>query len=145
MAEAKQHMSSRSLLMSYAVLALIYCVNNQFTFAVLSRTTPGNLSLFKASTPFLTAILMYVLYGTKLSKLQWAAVVLLTCGITLTQWDDCSGRIRIDPGAFIMLVCSCLLTAFSSVLNADVIKKLEAPMMVTLTLTRSLSLSLPLT
>jgi len=97
---------------------------------VLSRTSPGNLALFKSSTPFLTAILMYFMYGIKLSKLQWVAVMLLTCGITLTQWNDCQGSLRIDGPTFIMLVCSCTLTAFSSVLNADVIKKLEAPMMV---------------
>jgi drug/metabolite transporter (DMT)-like permease len=114
MAEAKVAMT-RPVLINYGILALIYCVNNQFTFYVLSQTTPGMLALFKSSTPLLTAVLSYFLYDGKLSKLQWTAVILLTCGITITSWDDCANSLILEPAVFTVLIMSCSLTAFSSV------------------------------
>lgn len=107
---------------SYFALALIYCLNNQLTFTILSLTNPGNLTLFKSTTPFLTALLQLVVFGTQFTKLRWTSVVILSSGLLLTQWDDCSSSLHINFEAYVALLTSVLLTSLSSVVNARTIK-----------------------
>jgi drug/metabolite transporter (DMT)-like permease len=126
-ADARAHLN-RNMLISYAILAIIYCVNNQITFLVLGLTAPGNLSLFKATTPFLTAVMNYLVFNVQMNKLEISCVIMLTCGLLLTQWNDCTGHLNISPVAFFALLFSCVLTVFSSVLNARVIKTLDTPL-----------------
>ena len=108
--------------LSYISLALIYCLNNQLTFTILSMTNPGNLTLFKSSTPFITAMLQRILFGTPLTKLRWACVVVLCSGLVTTQWNDCTMGFHIEKKAYFALVLSVVLTSLASVLNAKAIK-----------------------
>merc|ERR1711871_239304 len=113
---------SISFIFSYFALALIYCLNNQLTFTILSLTNPGNLTLFKSTTPFLTALLQLLIFGTRFTKLRWISVIILSSGLLLTQWDDCTISLHISLEAYVALLTSALLTSLSSVINAHTIK-----------------------
>ena len=117
---------SLKFILSYFSLAVMYCLNNQLTFVILSMTNPGNLTLFKASTPLMTAMLQWMLFGVPLSKLRWACVIILCTGLVLTQWNDCNMSLHIKAEALLALVFSVLLTSISSVLNASAIQSFSS-------------------
>jgi drug/metabolite transporter (DMT)-like permease len=113
---------TKDLVIPYSILAFIYCANNALTFLALSLTDPGTVGLFKATTPFLTAVIQYFIYKTVITRLEWSCILLLTCGIVLTQWNDCTGKLNIGLGGLIVMCTSVTLTAISSTANAYIIK-----------------------
>jgi len=62
--------------MGYGVLAAGYALNNQLTFHILQLSNPGLLSLAKSTTPLLIAVVSSVVFGERLTRLQWQCVVL---------------------------------------------------------------------
>lgn len=113
---------SLRFVMSYLLLALIYCLNNQLTFAILRLTNPGNLTLFKSTTPFLTAILQLIIFGVPLTKLRWTSVLILSVGLLMSQWNERTTSVNIGLEACLALFASVILTSISSVVNAHTIK-----------------------
>ena len=71
-------------------LALLYAVYNQLTFVVLTKATASTVALFKATTPTLVALLLWLLHGERINKLQWAATVLQMAGLVLVA--EAAGR-----------------------------------------------------
>jgi drug/metabolite transporter (DMT)-like permease len=112
----------RPLVTVYFILAVIYMINNQLTFYMLTLTDPGTVALFKASSPFTTALLEYLVYSKKINELKWVCIILTCLGLILTQWNDCTSSLRASTKACAALIFSVLLTSFSSVMNANVIK-----------------------
>eukprot|EP00301_Raphidiophrys_heterophryoidea_P001412 c10682_g1_i1.p1 GENE.c10682_g1_i1~~c10682_g1_i1.p1 ORF type:complete len:784 (-),score=157.30 c10682_g1_i1:177-2327(-) len=102
----------------YTLLALSYCVNNQLTFWLLADLGPGQLSLGKSIVPMLTAGLLWAVYDDKINSLQWACILLTVAGLLNVLRADSSVN-STTP----LLVVSCLITAFSSVVNARLLQK----------------------
>ena len=123
--EAKKTFVNKEVLTAYVVLALIYCINNQLTFTALALTQPGNVALLKSTTPFLTAILQWFVNNAYMMNLEWISIIFLSCGLTLTQWNDCTSGLRISSAALGVLAFSSCLTAVSSVGNAYMVKKIK--------------------
>jgi len=117
---------SRELLLTYFALAVMYCINNQLTFVILDWTNPGNLTLFKSTTPFLTALLQFIFYKSKISTLRWVSIIILCVGLVLTQWNDCNQSLHVSIRVIALLIVSCLITACSSVLNVEAISSFSS-------------------
>ena len=64
-------------------ISLLYAVYNQLTFVVLTKASASTVALFKATTPTLVALLLWLLHGERINKLQWAATVLQMAGLVL--------------------------------------------------------------
>ena len=112
-------------------LALLYAVNNQLTFVILTMTNAGTLALFKATTPTLVALLLWFIYGDKINKLQWAATLVQFAGLVLvadgmadSADDDDAGGADVNA----LLAASTVLTGLCSVWNSKALKHLDVPM-----------------
>lgn len=109
----------------YVILAIIYCVNNQLTFWLLSTLGAGQLQMGKSVAPMLTAGLLWVFYNEPVNKCQWACLVIFVCGLIgvmggSSPVSNFSGSVSDSTTA--MLVVACNLTAFSSVFNSKMLQ-----------------------
>jgi len=111
-------------------LALLYAVNNQITFVVLTMTNAGTLALFKATTPTLVAMLLWILYGEKINKLQWAATLVQFAGLVLVAdgMSDGSDDGGDSSSVHALLATTTCLTGLCSVWNSKALKCLDVPM-----------------
>ena len=112
-------------------LATVYAVNNQLTFAILTLTGAGTLALFHSATPTLVAVILWLVYGDKINKLQWFATLVQAAGLVLVA--DGMGRDggndsapHLDANA--LLIASAVLTALGSTWNSKALKGIDVPM-----------------
>ena len=64
-------------------LALLYAIYNQLTFVVLTKASSLHGALFKAKAGHTRTLLLWLLHGERINKLQWAATVLQMAGLVL--------------------------------------------------------------
>lgn len=110
----------------YIILAVIYCVNNQLTFWLLSTLGAGQLQMGKSVAPMLTATLLWVFYNEPVNKCQWACLVIFVCGLIGVMGGGSPVSdffTSVTTSTCAMLVVACNLTAFSSVFNAKMLQK----------------------
>lgn len=110
----------------YIVLAVIYCINNQLTFWLLSTLGAGQLQMGKSVAPMLTAGLLWIFYNEPVNKCQWACLVIFVCGLIGVMGGEApvsDFAAGITTSTCAMLVVACNLTAFSSVFNAKMLQK----------------------
>eukprot|EP00462_Mataza_sp_D1_P000931 CAMPEP_0175089234 /NCGR_PEP_ID=MMETSP0086_2-20121207/680_1 /TAXON_ID=136419 /ORGANISM="Unknown Unknown, Strain D1" /LENGTH=399 /DNA_ID=CAMNT_0016361735 /DNA_START=46 /DNA_END=1245 /DNA_ORIENTATION=+ len=116
----------QSLVFGYFVLAVIYCVNNQLTFWLLSTLGAGQLQMGKSVAPMLTAGLLWVFYDEQMNKAQWACLIIFVCGLIgvmgggspISTFFSSLGNPTVA-----MLMIACNLTAFSSVYNSKMLQQ----------------------
>jgi drug/metabolite transporter (DMT)-like permease len=124
---------------AWAVLAILYCINNQLTFWLLVLMGPGQLSLGKSITPMLTAMMLWALFGEEVTRLQWVCIVLSVAGLmcvlqprnpTVTETDDSVDHEVDESSALggVLLLISCLITAVTSVVNAKMVQAGKVPL-----------------
>jgi hypothetical protein len=118
--------SAQGRLPAYACgLALLYCVNNNITFVIFQWADGGNINLIKAGSTFVSALVLLGLLGRRISGVQWAAVLIQSAGLVITQFGaNCSAANTpvLAPAVYAALLCSLTITAFSSVCNEKVLK-----------------------
>jgi len=126
---------------TWSILALCYCINNQLTFWLLIFLGPGQLSLGKSFSPMLTAVLLWQIYNESINKIQWSCLILVVAGlINVLYSKKCP---KLDPNGVeiesinendeeifgsALLFISCMITAFSSVFNARMLQKGDLPL-----------------
>ena len=126
--------STRQVL-SWTMLAICYCINNQITFAILQFIGPGQLSVGKSFAPMLTAMMLWIIYNAQINRLQWAAISLSVTGLITNQVcvpddDGSSSNGNGSRYALALLFISCMITAVSSVFNAKFLQKGDLPLQI---------------
>ena len=118
--------SSRTLPMQVLALAALYAVNNNLMFYVFRVADGANISIVKSGNTAVSALLLFLLYKRQLSRTQVSAIVLQSCGLIITQFGSkaaCTKDLPVLPlPAYAMLCVSLTITAFTSVLNENVLK-----------------------
>ena len=114
-------------------LALLYAVYNQLTFVVLTKASASTVALFKATTPTLVALLLWLLHGERINKLQWAATVLQMAGLVLVAEGAASegileGETEWWGAVEFLLVLMAVLGALAAVWNSKALKGIDTPM-----------------
>jgi len=114
-------------------LALLYAIYNQLTFVVLTKASASTVALFKATTPTLVALLLWLLHGERINKLQWAATVLQMAGLVLVAEGAASegileGETEWWGAVEFLLVLMAVLGALAAVWNSKALKGIDTPM-----------------
>ena len=113
--------------------SLLYAVYNQLTFVVLTKASASTVALFKATTPTLVALLLWLLHGERINKLQWAATVLQMAGLVLVAEGAASegileGETEWWGAVEFLLVLMAILGALAAVWNSKALKGIDTPM-----------------
>ena len=111
-------------------LALLYAIYNQLTFVVLTKASASTVALFKATTPTLVALLLWLLHGERINKLQWAATVLQMAGLVLVAEGAASegileGETEWWGAVEFLLVLMAVLGALAAVWNSKALKGID--------------------
>eukprot|EP00931_Biecheleriopsis_adriatica_P033810 TRINITY_DN19604_c1_g1_i1.p1 TRINITY_DN19604_c1_g1~~TRINITY_DN19604_c1_g1_i1.p1 ORF type:complete len:376 (+),score=71.61 TRINITY_DN19604_c1_g1_i1:26-1129(+) len=110
----------------YAVPALIFFINNNLTFSVLSRLDAATFQIVSQLKTVFTAVLFRLVLQRKLAPYQFLAVGQLACGTAVSQLvDKADGR---DTGTasftgFMLAVLQCLLSSLGGIYNEKLLKQ----------------------
>mmetsp|Transcript_36435 Transcript_36435/g.91704 ORF Transcript_36435/g.91704 Transcript_36435/m.91704 type:complete len:796 (-) Transcript_36435:526-2913(-) len=120
----------KSDVFKWAVLAIMYCINNQLTFFALMSIGPGQLTLFKSSAPMVTALMMTLLYNKHINRLQWACISLTVSGLlSVFGLPSCSTSVKDEVyGTVPLLMLSCTITSTCSVVNSKMLEQEATPL-----------------
>ena len=81
---------SLPMIIHTAGLALSYSVVNIVTYAIFVHASGSMFYLLKASSPVVTALLLYIMVNRHISKPQWVAVFGQCVGLLATQVNPCA-------------------------------------------------------
>ncbi|KAJ1454922.1 hypothetical protein M885DRAFT_617771 [Pelagophyceae sp. CCMP2097] len=110
-------------------LALLYALNNQLAFYILTAVPASTLGLYRAATPALAALLLWLLYGDAVNKLQWATTIVQAAGLLLVAEGAGGGAATSKVGGVQgLLAASAVATALCCVLNSKALKTLGVPL-----------------
>eukprot|EP00758_Cryptobia_borreli_P007847 Tbor_TRINITY_DN5335_c0_g1::TRINITY_DN5335_c0_g1_i1::g.5205::m.5205/K15272/SLC35A1_2_3; solute carrier family 35 (UDP-sugar transporter), member A1/2/3 len=87
---------SKMLVVHLFGLAVMYTLINVMSFAIFVHASSSMFYLLKASSPVVTAVLLYIMVGRKITKAQWVAVVLQVVGLFATQLNSCPESVAQD-------------------------------------------------
>lgn len=110
-----------------AVLAFLYAVNNQLSFAVFQLADPASVNLLKSTNSFVTGILLFFVLGRSIQNVQWLAIAFQVCGLINMQWNSCSGGSLLPGYLYLLLSLSVFITGISSVFNEYLLKQYDIP------------------
>ncbi|KAK1585160.1 UDP-galactose transporter [Colletotrichum navitas] len=102
-------------------LALFYVLINNSIFVSYKMADPGTIQLTKSGVTFITALVMIATLNTKISKIQWIAILMQICGLMVTQYNPQTGTTYPFSTYFILLF-QVFLSASSGVYNQALLK-----------------------
>ncbi|KAK1979657.1 UDP-galactose transporter [Colletotrichum cereale] len=102
-------------------LALFYVLINNSIFVSYKMADPGTIQLTKSGVTFITALVMIATLNTKISKIQWIAILMQICGLMVTQYNPQTGTTYPFSTYFILLF-QVFLSAASGVYNQALLK-----------------------
>ena len=116
--QTHQQLSAGHLL-PFAVPGLIYFINNNLIFVILSYVNSTTYQILSSLKTVFTGILFRVVLHKKLTDLQWLAIVLLGCGTATSQigtsaCKDTEGTQSSAIGVVAAIV-TCVLSALGGV------------------------------
>lgn len=103
-------------------LALLYLLVNNTIFACYKEADPGTIALVKSGVTVVTAAVMIATVGTRLSRMQWTAIVMQLCGLVITQYSP-AGGITYPISTYVLLVFHVFLGASAGVYNQVLLKR----------------------
>lgn len=103
-------------------LALAYAIVNLVTFGVLAHAPASSFFLLKASSPVITALLLYYFVHRPVSPIQWLSVVLQGFGLVVTQYDACTRSASLSVAAYAFIATNIVVSCGAGVWNEHVIK-----------------------
>mmetsp|Transcript_89712 Transcript_89712/g.192294 ORF Transcript_89712/g.192294 Transcript_89712/m.192294 type:complete len:334 (+) Transcript_89712:158-1159(+) len=124
---AKCRLEVRKVL-EYSVPALIYFVNNNLVFAILSHVSATTFQLLSQLKTVFTGLLFRFILGRKLSTYQYIAIWQLACGTAMSQLPKCSltGSDREQQysslSGLTLSMMSCVLSAFGGIYSEKLLK-----------------------
>mmetsp|Transcript_10408 Transcript_10408/g.18203 ORF Transcript_10408/g.18203 Transcript_10408/m.18203 type:complete len:348 (-) Transcript_10408:443-1486(-) len=107
-------------------LACLYCFNNNAAFLIFIYADPGNISLMKSGSSFISAILLALFFKRGISKHGWAIILLQVFGLIIVEWDPVKGAPVLPPEAYLLVLSSVLVTSICGVWNEHMIKTFAA-------------------
>jgi len=111
--------------MQYAIPALIYFVNNNLVFVILSHVNPTTFQLLSQLKTAFTGILFAMCLGRRLSVIQWLAIWQLTCGTAVSHIPNVAVENGGRESSFVGLclsVISCMLSACGGIYSEKLLK-----------------------
>jgi len=108
------------------VPACLYAINNYLKFLMQLHFKPTTTKMLGNLKIFTIAMLMRTVLGRSFSVIQWEALFLLVCGITINQLPSCKGNGTDEPFSAIAgfyTLCSVTIPAMASVYNEFALKK----------------------
>ncbi|KAF6828901.1 cmp-sialic acid transporter [Colletotrichum plurivorum] len=112
---------TRDVRYGFCNLALFYVLINNSIFVSYKMADPGTIQLTKSGVTFITALVMIATLNTKISKIQWIAIVMQICGLMVTQYNPETGTTYPFSTYFILLF-QVFLSASSGVYNQALLK-----------------------
>ncbi|KAJ3106024.1 hypothetical protein HDU97_007208 [Phlyctochytrium planicorne] len=109
-------------------LALLYAINNHLAFSISLALDPGTISLVKSASTFISAYILYTLFGRITNRLQWLAIALQAFGIITSQYDPCKGRTIYPLPSYALLFISVSITALAGCFNDYILKTMTLPL-----------------
>ncbi|KAJ3106026.1 hypothetical protein HDU97_007210 [Phlyctochytrium planicorne] len=109
-------------------LALLYTVNNHFAFSLFLLVDPGTISLVKSASTFISAYILYTIFGRMTNRLQWLAIALQAFGIIASQYDPCKGGTLYPVASYALLFISVSITALAGCVNDHIMKTMNLPL-----------------
>lgn len=84
--------SSLPLLLKYMVPAGLYCIYNNLVFYNLALFDPGTYNVLMQLRIVMTGVLHQAIFGRKLNKNQWGAMLLITAGCMMKESGKFTGE-----------------------------------------------------
>ncbi|QDS73223.1 hypothetical protein FKW77_003564 [Venturia effusa] len=72
-------------------LALLYALINNTVFVLYELADPGTIQLVRSGITLATGLVLWFALGSKISNLQWIALMLQTCGLVVTRYSPTTG------------------------------------------------------
>ncbi|KUJ08723.1 uncharacterized protein LY89DRAFT_325089 [Mollisia scopiformis] len=109
----------------FAKLALLYALINNTIFVAYKLADPGTIAITRAGVIFITAVVMVATLGTKISKIQWLAIIIQLCGLMTTQYRPDTG-ISYPLFTYVVLMTQVFISAVAGVYNQALLKSEKA-------------------
>lgn len=103
-------------------LAAAYCVVNIVTYAIFIHASGSMFFLLKASSPVVTAALLYLMVNRKISKPQWIAVAMQCYGLLGTQLNPCGSTVAVSITGYVLILVNVIVSCAAGVWNEHIIK-----------------------
>jgi len=113
------------LLVKYTVPALLYCIYNNLVYVNLSFFDPGTYNVLMQLRIVLTGCIYQVLFGKRLGRNQWLAIVLITLGCVVKESPKLMSSGSLPPAvasAWLLLATQMLCSVFAGVYNEKLLK-----------------------
>lgn len=113
---------SPQVLFAFFGLAVLYALNNNLNFLIFRLVDPGNVNLIKSASTLVSASILRIFLSRQLSTNQWVSILIQSCGLIITQYDPCKGRVAFEPSSYLLLFISLLISSVCGVWNDHVTK-----------------------
>lgn len=118
---------SVSAVLHYTIPAIIYFINNNLTFVILTHVHPTTFQLISQLKILFTGLLFRVILKRRLHLHQYFAIALVACGTAASQIPSCEAP---DPKkdvstpfwGFLLMVVSCFLSALGGIYSEMLLK-----------------------
>lgn len=102
-------------------LAVLYCINNQFTFILLQWADAANFNLIKGGASVVATLMLRFGLGRDFSSVQYAACALQCFGLITAQFGaTCTNTPVLSSATYSLLLVSLTITSLCSVINEKV-------------------------
>mmetsp|Transcript_37557 Transcript_37557/g.81920 ORF Transcript_37557/g.81920 Transcript_37557/m.81920 type:complete len:348 (-) Transcript_37557:144-1187(-) len=113
--------------LEYSVPALIYFINNNLVFAILSHVSATTFQLLSQLKTVFTGLLFRFFLGRKLSIYQYLAIWQLACGTAMSQIPQCTSEGSAEKQhssviGLLISILSCILSAFGGIYSEKLLK-----------------------
>ncbi|PIA46604.1 hypothetical protein AQUCO_01500262v1 [Aquilegia coerulea] len=108
----------------YPIPAALYLVKNLLQYYIFAYVNAPSYQILKNLNIISTGVLYRIILKRKLSKIQWAAFILLCAGCTTAQLDSSSDRVLQTPiQGWMMAIVMALLSGLAGVYTEAIMKK----------------------
>lgn len=108
----------------YPIPAALYLVKNLLQYYIFTYVDAPGYQILKNLNIISTGVLYRIILKKKLSKIQWAAFILLCAGCTTAQLNPSSDHVLQTPfQGWMMAIVMALLSGFAGVYTEAIIKK----------------------
>ncbi|KID96988.1 UDP-galactose transporter, partial [Metarhizium majus ARSEF 297] len=116
---------STDIAFGLGLLSLFYVLINNLVFVSYQVADPATISLTKSGVTCVTALVLMFTLNTKITGIQWLAIVLQVCGLLVTQYDPTAGGVY-SVEVYLLLIFQVFLSAVSGVVNQGLLQASNA-------------------
>lgn len=113
-----------TLLLKYAVPAVLYAFYNNLVYTNLAAFDPGTYNVLMQMKIAMTGILYQWLFSKHLNRNQWLAILLITLGCMCKESNKLTtgSSLQANLTAWLLLLCQMLCSVFAGVYNEALLK-----------------------